>query len=331
LRIEAFSEARRPDVPDTNEDALLILPGRAYAVLDGVSDRVGSRYEGVLAGRYASGLLQRALERLVAPADATLDDPLAVVRAMTAEIHGVYERHGIADAVRTDWNRQMASTLALVTLSGDWAHVVLVGDSGVRIDGERVVRPEKDLDLITATLRGRAWIPIAARVADPVERERLSRAVTWAGTRHALAAVAPVLSQPELDVIEWEAIDICLIRLPHLDEPTIAGMVRNGIVHGQGGHQNNPASPLGYASLNGFDIPPALIHVERIARAGLRSLELFTDGYFAAGDGFGVDAWERRFAEVELADPHKVGRHPSVKGSAGGAWSDDRTYLGVRF
>ena len=37
--IEAFTEAKTPDDPASNEDQFLILPGRGYAVIDGVSAR----------------------------------------------------------------------------------------------------------------------------------------------------------------------------------------------------------------------------------------------------------------------------------------------------
>ena len=52
MRIEAFTAAKTPDDPAGNEDQLLILPGRGHAVIDGVTDRTGHRYDGLLAGRY---------------------------------------------------------------------------------------------------------------------------------------------------------------------------------------------------------------------------------------------------------------------------------------
>jgi hypothetical protein len=58
-------------------------------------------------------------------------------------------------------------------------------------------------------------------------------------------------------------------------------------------------------------------------------LELFTDGYFAQPDGFGVIAWEAAADEVERVDPFKIGNYPSVKGSLGNIRTDDRTYVGV--
>ena len=76
-------------------------------------------------------------------------------------------------------------------------------------------------------------------------------------------------------------------------------------------------------------MPPALVHHEIVPRAGLGCIELYSDGYFRPGDGFGIEAWERAFREVERDDPHKLGPHASVKGTLGPVKADDRTYLGV--
>ena len=46
MRIEAFSQAKDPADPGANEDQFLVLPGLGYAVIDGVSDIEGRRYEG---------------------------------------------------------------------------------------------------------------------------------------------------------------------------------------------------------------------------------------------------------------------------------------------
>jgi hypothetical protein len=34
MKIEAFSEGKNLDAPEANEDRLLVLPGRGYAVID---------------------------------------------------------------------------------------------------------------------------------------------------------------------------------------------------------------------------------------------------------------------------------------------------------
>ena len=331
MRLEVFTEAKTNGTPDTNEDAFLLLPDRAYAVVDGVTDRVGTRYGGVLSGRYASRLIVAALGTLLAPAGAPLDDPWAAVEAATGALRSAYDAHGVTEAVRADWNRQMAATLALVTLTDEHAHVLLLGDSGLRLNGTATWQEHKDIDTITATLRAAAWAVVAPRTDDVADRERVSRAVCWGGVAQAGPMVAPLLTAQDLRTVAERTVARCQAVLPHLPADVVAEVVRGGIVHAQGGHQNNPASPLGYPSLNGFPVPRAMVRTERVPRAGLRTLELFTDGYFAPGRAFGVDAWEERFREVEREDPHKLGPFASAKGSTAAQWADDRTYVGVAF
>jgi hypothetical protein len=47
VRIEAFSEGKYLDDPDANEDQFLVLPGRGFAVIDGVTDISGRAFEGM--------------------------------------------------------------------------------------------------------------------------------------------------------------------------------------------------------------------------------------------------------------------------------------------
>ena len=65
MRLEASSLSRDPLRAEANEDAFVVLPGRAYAVIDGVSDRTGMRYDGELSGRHAERLVAGTLERLL--------------------------------------------------------------------------------------------------------------------------------------------------------------------------------------------------------------------------------------------------------------------------
>lgn len=327
MRIEAFTEAKDPAAPDANEDALLILPGRAYAVIDGVSDRTGLRYDSMLAGRYAARLVQRRLTQALAGADTPA--PETIVADLTAAIDAAYGRFDMREKVRADWGGKIACTLALVLLEPETVRILLIGDSGVRVNGIEVMQQNKDLDLITALLRREAWRAVAARTADPAERERLSRLMAFHGAGQDPAAFAPLLDAADIARIGAAALAACRAALPHQPAAPIAALIAHGIVGGQGVHQNNPASPLGYSCLDGFPIPPRFIRQDTLRRADLHTIELFTDGYFRPGDGFGVAAWEAAFREVEREDPAKVDRYLSPRGSAGGRWADDRTYLGV--
>lgn len=326
MRVEAFSAGRDPKRPDLNEDRLVVLPGRAYAVIDGVTARVPTLFDGKLSGRYAADLLQAVLEREAG--DAALDGAALVLR-LTEAVSAAYRRFGMLDVVRDDPNPRFSATMALVLEREEHLEVVLVGDSGVRVNGSQVFQPLKDLDGITAALRAAAWPRVAARTSDPVRRERVTRQVTFHGTRQPVERCEGLLHAPDLLAVEADAMAACAARYPGVPEVLMAGLLRGGIVNEQRRHQNNGASPLGYSCLDGFPIPSHLVETHRLPLREVGSIELFTDGYAAPAAECGVAAWERRFAETEAEDPAKVGRYPSVKGSAGGQWSDDRTYVCV--
>ncbi len=327
MRIEAFSQAKNPAAPETNEDALLILPGRAYAAIDGVSDRDGTRYDGVLAGRFASTLVRRRLEEMLGGSQAC--SPRAVVDELTVAIDDAYGSFGVRERVRTDWSGKIASTLALAMVDSAELRIVLVGDSGVRINGAQIVREDKDIDRITSLLRRAAWRAVKSRSDDPAVWEKVSRQVAFHGARQDAAAVAPWLDEAALAGIAAVANAECQAALPFLPAAAIANLVARGIVGGQGGHQNNAQSPLGYSCLDGFAIPDQFIRYLTLPRAEVQTIELFTDGYFQPGDGFGVAEWEAAFHAAEAEDAAKVELYLSPRGSSGGNWADDRSYLGV--
>lgn len=330
MLIEAFTEAKDPSAPHTNEDRLVILPGRAYAVIDGVTDRLGARFDGMLSGQYAAVTVQRALEHMLSAPDGP-ENPVAIVKALTAALAPVYEKYGMAERAKADWNFRISAALALVLVGRETVDVLLVGDSGVRINGEHTLRVEKDLDLITSILRQQAWPVIGQKVSDPDKHEQMSRQVTWHGTRQSLDNVAGTLDADDMAFIESRAIAANLEALPHVARADIDNLVRGGIVNAQGGYQNNASLQLGYPCLDGFEVPQHMLMIEKIPRSDVRTVEIYSDGYFKPGDGFGVAAWEKAFAEAEREDPAKVLLYPSPKGSTASLWADDRAYLGVRF
>ncbi|QFU15301.1 hypothetical protein [Microvirga thermotolerans] len=329
MLIEAFSEAKDPSRPHTNEDRLVILPGRAYAVIDGVTDRLGTRYHGMLSGQYAALIVQGALERMLSAPDPSHDGP-AIVRELTRAIEAAYMAHGMGEKVREDWNLRLSAALALVLVRDRTLDVILVGDSGVRLNGTTVLRMEKDLDLITSTLRRQAWPVIGAKVRDRMVQEQLSRRITWHGTRQAADAFEGLLGPEDLARIEQSAIQANVRDLPHVPAPLIEHLVTGGIVNAQGRYQNDASTVLGYPCLDGFPVPESLIRIESFPIETIDTIEIYSDGYFRLGEGFGVASWETAFAEAEREDPSKVILYPSPKGSTESAWADDRTYLGVR-
>jgi hypothetical protein len=326
--IEAFSAARDPADDTTNEDALVVLPGRAYAVIDGVTDRSGLRYDGMLSGRFAARLIARELEREFD--DTMLREPARVIEPLTTAMAEVYARHGDAEAARADWGRRIAATLTLVTTDEDAVRVVLVGDSGVRLNGDEVVQLDKDIDRITSALRAHGWHLAASRTEDAEQRERAARALSRHGTAQDAVGLPPPLLASDLPALHAAVLAECLAAMPHLAAEVVSALLAGGILHGQGMHQNNADSPLGYSALDGFAVPASLIRTIERPRAAVATIELFTDGYFEPGKGFGVPAWEAAFREVERCDAEKVRAYAAPKGSTPQLFADDRSYLGVR-
>jgi hypothetical protein len=322
MRIEAFTEAREPARPETNEDSLVVLPGRAFAVIDGVTDRDGSRFDGMLGGRYAARLVARRLETLLATAT---PPPESIIPTLTDTLRDACRHHGV-DLAGARWGGRMCCTLALVLLDDTDVSVLLVGDSGVRINAE-VLQARKDLDTITALLRRAAWHHLTPLLGEGDERERLARQIVFHGTGQ---PPSDALDQPTLRTLHTRAAAACAAALPHIPADDVAYLLHHGIVHGQGTYQNRTDTVLGYSCLDGSDIPPALIRTARFPRAGVNTIELFSDGYARPAPGFGIAAWEADFATTERLDPSKTGAFLSVKGSTPGRWSDDRTYLGIQ-
>lgn len=315
MLIEAFTAGKDPARPEANEDRLVVLPGRLYAVLDGVTARSPARYDGMLSGQFAAVLAQSALERGL-PRDGK-----AIVAALTTALAGASKRLGLEGAPA---GLRLSTTMALALDHGEQVEIILVGDSGVRIDGGAIHHMTKVLDSITAALRTAAWLRATRLTDDPVVQERLSRAVVMHGTAGSVEGWADV----DLQAVGVTAAAACAKRFPDVRADLVADLLHGGIVNAQGRHQNNPDSPLGYGCLDGTTIPDRFIG--RLFLKTPQTIELFSDGYFAPGHDFGVASWEQRFAEVEHDDPAKIGQYASVKGSTAGMWSDDRSYLGIR-
>jgi len=331
MRIEAFSEGKNLDEPEANEDRFLVLPGRGFAVIDGVTDRTGHRYDGMLAGRMASRTVQAAVARfLIDPAEKAAD-PERLVAQVSAAIRAAYQAHGILDIARKDATRRFGATLALAVEQGPMLRFILVGDSGLRINGGETVINDTGLDLVTASLRQEAYAVVAAAGGTADDQAKLGKACAFGGAAAFQADMAPWLDAPGLAALRDRCLERCRVRFPLVPERDLRLLLDGGILKGQTHFQNNTASPLSYAVLDGFDVPMSLVRVIDRPRAEVRTVELFTDGYFAPGATPEVDAWEAAFAEVERVDPGKIDRYPSVKGTIGRVRADDRTVVIVSF
>jgi hypothetical protein len=331
--LEAFTLGKKFGHPEMNEDSLVIMPDTGYAVIDGVTDRNGTTYDGMLSGRFASRTVRRALETFLLaqgrPGMAELHyrGPVELIAYLDKAIHAGYAANGALERAQADWKLRGGCTVMLAFCLGDRLEVVAVGDSGARFNGTDVFQVLKPLDDVTSILRSEAWRTFAARGHDAADCDRLSASLTWQGTRFQPAG-SP--SADAIAEIEARALERCRRQLPRVPEWEFIELFHKGIAHGQGDFQNVTDRVLGYGGLDGFGVPEKYIETRSYRLADIESIELFSDGYFMPGEEFGVASWEKAFRQVEREDPHKIDRFPSTKGTTKAALTDDRTYLGVR-
>lgn len=337
--LEAFSMGKRRDDPTTNEDSFVIMPGIGYAVFDGVTDRNGTLYDGMLSGRYASGLMKRATEKFFlkladlpergASTDTIYKGPEAFVDYLSDQLQQGYVRHGMLEAARADWKLRAGCTMVAAFNIGTRLEIIAVGDSGIRINGTDTLQILKPLDDVMGIVRRQTWRLFEARGHSPEACDRIAAGVTWPGTAN--QAPENEAADPEtIRQIESRALAECCARFPDVPHNEFMELIRHGIANGQGNFQNVDDRRLGYGGLDGFKVPACHIESRSLDLADIRTMELFSDGYFKPGEKFGVAAWEKAFEEVEKIDPHKLGPYLSTKGTKENVLTDDRTYVGVR-
>ena len=330
MRIEAFSEGKNLDDPTANEDQFLVLPGRGYAVIDGVTDITGRLFDGMRSGRIASGIVQQAAASLLTDDAGAGREPAVLVERVSAALRAAYVRHGMLDQAQTEPARRFGATLTIAIDLGDAFRFVIIGDSGLRLNGTELIVDDGGLDLVTATLRQEAYRLVGEAGGDLEAQRRAGRACAFHGIEEPHPDMQPWLNAPRLAVLRERCLASCRARFPAAPVADIQNLLDRGI-SGQTRFQNNTASPFSYATLDGFAIAPPLVRAFDRPRAAIHSIELFTDGYFKPAAAPEVPAWEASFADVERSDPEKVGAYPSVKGTAGRMRTDDRTVVIVHF
>lgn len=328
--LEAFTLGKRFGQPEANEDSLVIMPGMGYAVIDGVTDRNGTRYDGMLAGQFASRAAAKAVTRfLLEAADGHYAGPSALINLLTDTVARGYQNKGVYDEARANWKIRAGCAVVIAFPFKDRLEIVSVGDSALRIDSGKVMQSLKPLDDVTGRLRRETWAYFEALGWPSSECDRLAASVTWKGTRNQPDDL-PTASAEVREAIEARVLILNLEALPNVPEAEILQLIHHGIANGQGKFQNSADLALGYGVIDGFPVPPKFIDSTSIPLADVETIELFSDGYFSAAKTFGTAAWEAEFERVESEDPHKIGRYMSTKGTTDVALTDDRTYLGVR-
>jgi len=318
MRIEAFTEAKDRARPKSNEDRIVILADRAYAVADGATDKSGKRWNGKTGGQIAAETVARTVMEL-ALADAPAPSGRDLIDRIASAIRAHYVALGIDDEAAADQRARFGTTLALaLAIPGGW-RLYRVGDSGIRLNGSELLLEESGLDPIYGEFRAVLWRRFAAQGLPVDEIDRRSRLRLVEGAAHTSEDSALVAGARD------EAIGRAKTRFPGIDAGDVRSLLDRGLAR-QSDYRDRD-HPLGYGPLDGWPIADRFIHVEDRPADAVRSIELFTDGYYGVAEGATVASWESWLAMVEREDPHRIGRFASTKGSAPGRNADDRSII----
>lgn len=333
MYVEAFTQAKDPAAPRTNEDRWLAHESRLFAVIDGVTDKSGAPLpDGATRGQAAGRLLEERLRELAAAGPLPADTG-AVVTALTDAIASAYARFGIAEAVMDAPHLRFGAQLvaALATPAG-W-RLLSVGDCGARVRRRGapplVIGAPGHHDDIVAIWRALVVGHLLRRTGEG-EALAVGREYALVGNARYLPEHGSLLDQDDHARLAAEAAAEARAAHPELSGADVDTVLHAGIL-GLGRYRN-ARPPLGFACLDGTAVPLGGVRDLTFASAEVESIELYSDGYFGPppGDGASVADWERHFRQVEATDPHKIGLHRSTKGSSGGKLTDDRTVLIVK-
>jgi len=298
-------------------------------VVDGATDRTGRRYDGMLGGRMAARVIERALHDLAYEGLARILTLPVLLERMAVAFQAAYRQYGVLDEARDLLGARFCGTLVLAVDRGDSWGFFIVGDSGLRLNGRELMRPEMKVDLITGRLRRSAFRRLRARGADDTVTELVSRAFSWHGTAALRPETAPWFSDSDLASLRAEVAAETEAALPDVPQADIDHLLRRGIVGAQDAYRNRAGHVLGYSCFDGFEVPASLVVAFERPKSEIASIELFSDGYFAVPEGHRVADWEASFREAEMRDFAKLDPFISPKGSFGRLRADDRTVVVV--
>ena len=312
MQMELFSRSKRREQDKSGDDIAIVVPGLVWAVLDGATDPLGGVYDGESSGRLAARTAGQALVQLL-----QAEGP----EVSTARIGEALSGAVAEAAARVGAVHPPSTTLAAAIPMAAGMRLLLIGDSGIRVDGEAIYQNDKLIDDVSAAARIAVRALLAPRTPDADALEALCRQVSFGGLDKAVS---------EGTLTEGEAASVLAgveARFaPDLGEHAadIGWFLRGGI-RVQPRFANDPDHPFGFASINAT--LPQGFGITDMVRPKCRSLEIFSDGYYGLPEGTHVWDWEARFEEIEAADPHKIHAFPEVKGSSSAEFSDDRTVL----
>ncbi len=328
MYLESFTHAKDPARQDLNEDRLVACGDSLFAVIDGVTDKSGLRFAGKSGGQLAGRIIEDTLRSLVDTGGLATLPATGIIEAINASFNDAYARFGLAQRIADEPNVRFGAQLALAHISGGSVRLLHVGDCGMRLNGAVMFHDQQQGDGVLAVLRSRVFAALRAAGTDLDESLAIARTCTVHGLNR-LPERNGALGDRAWEVLRTDIHAELTRTFPGLPAQAVRATADSGLLYLAG--LRNSQAPLGFACLDGTDVPERYINELTLPLSELDCLELYSDGYFGQPAETGrVVHWENHLATVESTDPYKTGQHASTKGSAPGSFTDDRTVLIIR-
>ena len=320
LKVDFHAESKDPKKPELNEDRYVIVPGKAYAIIDGVSDKSGMHFDGETGGQIAG----RIIEDVIRDSSLCGEDNFVDVEKLMME----FEVRFSAAARTYGIDEIGGAQLVLVLENKTHFRFCVIGDAGLRINGEEVFRANFTIDRICANIRAIVWYFVDGAGADAATCDKVARAYAVNGLGTILGASDRLIDENTLADLRSAVIDAVAGVNPEISPRLLEKAVREGLriqpIYANRIHE------FGFPCINGGQIPREYVTSFDRRRSEIETIELFSDGYFECPKGRTIVDWENHFQHVEAIDPKKLDEFRSTKGSSADQFSDDRTVVIIK-
>ena len=312
MKISSHSAPKYRNLSAPGDDISLIFPG-LIGVFDGATSAM---IDGQSPGRIAAEAAASAIVDLTV-SSRILDMDIASICASMRE-------RMIAKSQTIPPEIYMATTIAAVAFGKDEIRLIVVGDSGIRVNGQRIYRHLKKIDDVTTNARVKCFNILANKIKedDKDQIEMLARRTAYIGL--AKASREDILTSREVEQILSTLDDASIAEN---DRVAVEGYLLAGLQN-QKILANRPDLPLSYSVLCRNEIMLDDVIDVRLPLDEVESLEIYSDGYFTMPEHeITIEAWEQEFMVAEGRDFHKIADCKSIKGSTSTEFADDRTLI----
>ena len=315
MNFDLFSRSKYRANDKSGDDVALVLPGVCFGVLDGATDAEGRDLNGIPYGRAASMVASQVLAEILLPYRNREKDAEKLLADLCTSYERAFENY--------DLNQLPATTVAMAIDCGDNWRFLSLGDSGIRINGSRVLKHEKLLDSISTEVRVSIFKILAEKFDDPDEHELMTRQAIFLGLAEAQSR--GLLSEDVVEMLIEETIDN--LKLSGISE-VVRVFLLLGIRH-QNRFSNSDENILCYDIVSSRKPILGQWVEEFIPKREVKTIEIFSDGYASYPEDVSIVAWEKEFSRCDEVDFHRIDEFAAVKGGTSSEFFDDRTVVVV--